>query len=172
MRQRRPGIARASRSKAHVNRNLLQCIRKHGVTFPVAIDTVLISIRLHRPRTRTIQIHWPILPMRAWLNALVSDCPQFLFAGHTSCEAAADVFTTFWRKFRQCEPNHCIFGDGKELSRCIPVFFHGDEGRGARKTPFLVQSWQPVISHLGLNATNMSGSIVCKCRVQYHLRAN
>ena len=155
-------LAAATRSKKNVNRNFMNVIHKHGVTFRVEIDSVQTPIRFVRPKLHAKTLRWPILTMRAWLRALINECPQFLFAGEKSCESekAKQTFRSFWEQYAKANPQHEFFTSGKPPEYSIPVMFHGDEGRGARKTPFLVQSWQPVVSHLGLSRTTVSGHLV------------
>jgi hypothetical protein len=39
----------------------------------------------------------------------------------------------------------------------LPLTLHGDEGRGRNKDPVLIESFVPVISHKGIQFTNISG---------------
>lgn len=69
----------------------------------------------------------------------------------------AFTLAIFWGTFQQCDPNHPVFTDGTDLETAIPYMIHGDEGRGLRRQPFMVQAWQPVLSWKGLAKTNTSG---------------
>ncbi|CAJ1375798.1 unnamed protein product [Effrenium voratum] len=71
------------------------------------------------------------------------------------------AFTDFWRLYREYDANHPVFQEQHDMSVRLPVFCHGDEGRGLRRVPFMVEVWQPVLSHKGANCTNMSGHTFC-----------
>ena len=43
---------------------------------------------------------------------------------------------------------------------CIPYHIHGDEGRGQLKRPYMVVSWQCVISHHGPQVCNESSFLI------------
>ena len=97
-------LASASKSKAHVNRNLMTAIRKHGVTVDVRLETVQISVQVLTPRIRTISVRWPILPMQAWLEALCREC----------------AFATFWEKFAYCFPDRIVYQSGRTWRHAYP----------------------------------------------------
>ena len=153
-------MASASKSRAHVNRNLMHVIKKHGASMSVALDTVPIHVRVFRPKVKTVKLHWPILPMTSWLEALHRECPQFLYGGHASLGAAKGIFREFWARLQPLASSHPIYWSGKDLGSCLPMHWHGDEGRGSRKQPFLVQGFQPIIPWQGLSKTNVSGWLI------------
>ena len=151
-------IASAKKSKTNVCRNLFTVIRKRGVSFPVDLDVTKVTIRVRHPKVKNMDVYWPILPMRSWLTSLLKHCPRFLFCGSDALTPTVEeTFKSFWHDYRQCDhEDHPVYSSGKPLTHCIPYMLHGDEGRGARKIPFLVQSWQPVITHKGLHHTTTS----------------
>ena len=163
-------MASASKSKANANRNLMQVIKKRGAAFAVGLDTVLLHVRVYRPKVKTVQLRWPVFPMASWLEALNKECPQFLYAGHCTLAPAKAVFQDFWNTLQRVDPSHPVYSSGKDLSCCIPCHWHGDEGRGSRKQPFLVQGWQPVIPWQGLSKTNVSGCLDCRSLPCYSYR--
>ena len=65
----------------------------------------------------------------------------------------------------QVNPNHVIFQELGDfpIACAIPYFIHGDEGRGYCRRPFMVESWQPVISYKGLDKINESGYLGLCC---------
>lgn len=67
------------------------------------------------------------------------------------------MLSDFWDVWREVEGSHEVFSSGKPLNSVIPFFTHGDEGATLRQLPFMVQSWQPVISWLGPGSTSVSG---------------
>ena len=71
----------------------------------------------------------------------------------------------FWHRYRQCQPEHEVFqlADSKQISlaRTAPLLFHGDEGRGRRRTPFLVTSFHGLLGRgirAGLEAQAKAGA--------------
>ncbi|CAK9014188.1 Uncharacterized protein SCF082_LOCUS12240 [Durusdinium trenchii] len=154
-------VARAGQSKKNACRNLHRLIDRNNVLFPVPIDCGLIRVSFRRPQYRTEQIYWPFLRMRDWVRCLLRDTPQMLLAGHELSDFVGwqQVFTTFWDSYRMVNPNHVIFQELGDfpIACAIPYFIHGDEGRGYCRRPFMVESWQPVISYKGLDKINESG---------------
>lgn len=51
----------------------------------------------------------------------------------------------FWRRYSKEYPDFTAFTSGKSLSNSIPCMIHGDEGRGFKKLPILLLSWQGVL---------------------------
>lgn len=90
-----------------------------------------------------------------------------LLAGHELSDFVGwqQVFTTFWDSYRMVNPNHVIFQELGDfpIACAIPYFIHGDEGRGYCRRPFMVESWQPVISYKGLDKINESGYLGLCC---------
>ena len=72
-----------------------------------------------------------------------------LLGGCGSLKKAAPMLTSFWNKYRVLFPRHHLWKDvdeqKKSLSRCIPVYLHGDEGTYYRKSGVLVCSFQGAI---------------------------
>jgi len=103
--------------------------------------------------------------MASWVRALLDQSPGMLLAGHCLRDVTKwqAVFSRFWDLYRHVNPNHCIYADGLDARNCIPYFMHGDEGRGYCRRPFMVESFQPVISQKGLEYTNESGKLDLHC---------
>ena len=152
-------LSRAGQSKANACRNLHRLINRNNVLFPVPIDCGLVRVALRKPEYRTEQVYWPFLRMKDWIRCLLRESPKMLLAGYDLADAPGwtGVFSTFWSKYRLTNPSHCIFSDNLDTRYAIPYFLHGDEGRGYCRRPFMVESFQPVISHKGLDHINESG---------------
>ena len=69
------------------------------------------------------------------------------------------LFVQFWHRFRFCRPDLDLYKQefAHDLSLCIPVAYHGDEGRGKMKRPLMVLAFQPLISHMGPEYANANG---------------
>ena len=153
-------IARAGQSKTNACRNLHALIDKHNQLFPVRIDCELVRVAFRKPYYRQDQIYWPVLRMGEWVDALLREAPEMILAGHTleDQQGWEAVFATFWMKYEQVNPGHPVYSDFDEATRrkCVPYFLHGDEGRGQCRKPLMIESFQPCVSHRGLEFTNES----------------
>ncbi len=68
----------------------------------------------------------------------------------------------FWDEYLLSDPDHPMKHGGPPKEYTIPLYVHGDEGRGKRHLPLMVQCIQPVISYKGVNFKNSSGSLDMK----------
>ena len=152
-------IAKCSGPKGGRNacRALRRLIQREGLSLAVDLDFVELTCRRKKPKIQDITIEWPVLPMTNWVRFLANEHPQLLLGGHTWQQDWKGSFTWFWNFWKEMEPHHEIYNSGKPLSNCIPFLTHGDEGQTLRKTAFMVQSWQPMISWQGPDVTTMSG---------------
>ena len=61
----------------------------------------------------------------------------------------AAILQEFWSRFESLQPQHPIFQRARDgwinLSRAAPLLYHGDEGRGRRRQPFLVCSFHSIL---------------------------
>ena len=142
------------------SRNLTGLIYNQGAALDIEMNYVSITCRKKRPRIHDVKVHWPVLSMRSWCHYILTHHPGILLGGHRLSNKSGweMMLQTFWNRFRDIKPDHCVFSSSKPLARCIPFMTHGDEGVTHRRVPFMVQSWQPVISFLGPNHTAISGS--------------
>ena len=154
-------LSRAGQSKTNACRNLHQLIDTNNVLYPVPIDCQLIRVAFRKPEYRTEEMWWPMLRMEGWVQCLLKRTPKVLLGGHSLQDSAGwkRTLSQFWAFFKLVNPGHCIFTDGNDydVTTAIPFFLHGDEGRGYCRRPFMVESFQPVISAKGLEKTNESG---------------
>ena len=158
-------MAKCSNSKnRNACRNLTKLIRRSGACVDIELGFVQVTCRKRRPKIQEIDIHWPIVPMRGWCKYLFEHEPGLLLGGHSRGMSAAwmRMFSEFWSKYRAIKPDHELYSSNKPLGQCIPFMTHGDEGVSHRRVPFLVESWQPVISYLGPGRTTVSGKLVLR----------
>lgn len=151
-------IAGVHRSRTNACRNLHALLdRTTGCQVPVQMDVVKIPIRRVRP-IRILNAWWPQLPVRNWLRFFFHEHAGFLLAGHRLNDASSwrKTFQKFWDLYRQNDSGHPVFSKDWDLSLCLPIYVHGDEGRGLARKPWMCIAWQPVISHEGLESCNDS----------------
>ena len=128
---------------------------------PVRIDAIEIPVKFRKPKVREQLVWWPTLRMSDWIKALVSSCPEILLCGFKLEDDMGwkQVLSSFWQIYQTIDPNHCFFESTIPFTNAIPYYLHGDEGRGLRSKPFLVESFQPVIANQGLFETNEKGQL-------------
>ena len=154
-------LARAGISKSNAARNLHKILETSGVMLPVKPDCILITIKRKKKKNRLEQMWFPVLRMTSWIECLLKECPPVLLAGHQLEDRVAweHTFANFWQLFRHTDPGHPIFSTDIPLGQAIPYLVHGDEGRGLRKVPWMVESWQLLISYAGIMVTNESTNL-------------
>ena len=97
---------------------------------------------------------------------------QKLLAGHplTQKDAWSRAFLDFWHKYQCVNGAHPVFYDhAGELSVCIPVLLHGDEGVGHRRRPVLQLSWGPMLSIGSGSWDRLFLMTTCPCKLYAHL---
>lgn len=80
----------------------------------------------------------------------IPNTPVFFLAGKTLDEwaDAQNMLKEFWSRYGKIDQTMVP----SNPSQTIPVYLHGDEGRGLGKRPLLVISFQPVMSWVGANS--------------------
>ena len=107
------------------------------------------------PGTRYVG-DFQVISFRNWLTFLVNYNCWHILAGLAKPDPPRerDIFKAFWTRYRMWRPQHEIWdiidSKGIDLSRVAPVVIHGDEGRGFKKSAFLVMAYH---SYLGLGTT-------------------
>lgn len=72
------------------------------------------------------------------------------------------MFSSFWQRFRSVRPDLDLYRrQDWDHSMCVPIAYHGDEGRGKLKRPILILAFQPLISFKGMEYINSSGNPDC-----------
>ena len=152
-------LAKAGRSRTNACRNLRKLLLKSGRMLPVEIDCVSVRVRYKKPKVRVIDVWWPILKMKDFARALFDKAPGALLGGHRLCdeELWKKTFTTFWAEYQTIDETHPFFETGFSPETSVPIYVHGDEGRGLRSRPFMVLSWQTAVPCCGLDGLNEKG---------------
>ena len=97
-----------------------------------------------------------------WLRCIISSDISIL-CGDNNPETC---FRDFWEAFRLNNPDHKVFQvhSSEVLTRVVPLFLHGDEGRGQKKSPYLVLSMESPIGCI----PRLKGA--CGCRAYMESR--
>lgn len=130
-----------------VQRMLPPRFRQHGLALDVPISWFDLPSRGSENRHQ-----FPYLRPTDLIAALVEkDILGKLVGGNctSSGEIDEECLLAFWRRYA-CEfPDFGLYQasaeEGFPLRRVIPLFIHGDEGRGFKKNGILIVSFQPVI---------------------------
>ena len=68
------------------------------------------------------------------------------------------VLSDFWKQYVLYDKCHIMNMAGSPpRTRTVPLYLHGDEGRGKYKLPVMVQAVQPCLSWKGSKYKNSSG---------------
>ena len=130
--------------------------RTAGTLIDLQIDVCEVTVKMRKP-VRCLRVWWPMLKMESWAQWMLRNKPQLLLGGQIPDPAGTwkDQYYNFWQSYQLIQPDHPVFSrDDIDKGACIPYFFHGDEGRGQHRRPYLVISWQCAIGHLGPQVTN------------------
>ena len=104
-----------------------------------------------KPNPEQPPLDYPCLLLRDWAEFLLKMNCWHVLCGLLAPDSKREraIWTEFWARYRKVEPLHPIFrlaDEGKiDLSRTAAMLLHGDEGRGRRRSPFLVVSYHSIL---------------------------
>ncbi|CAL1170763.1 unnamed protein product [Cladocopium goreaui] len=109
--------------------------KKFGQSIDVKISTTDLPTKMS----------FPYVKFSSWLRYIVEYDNLDCLVGTGDVEKMRPVLTTFWKRFEALYPHHviCDRAEGDRdfhRSMCIPVLYHGDEGRGLKKKQLMVLS--------------------------------
>ena len=130
-------------------------IHVKGKTLAVPVSSVKVKAKVPR-RRKLAFLEWPVIYLSSWLRfCLESSLYQgfFFLAGRTleHWDDVKRVCKTFWERYAFVDSDKPAFPEST-----LPVYLHGDEGRGLCKRPLLVISLQCAIPWYGENEVNSS----------------
>ena len=136
--------------------NLYRFIHKKNRTLPIAISAVKIPVKIRKP-SQVISKQWPVLHLSSWLRTCMTDPHYgvfFVLGGKTldQLDEVHDMFSRFWQRYSYVDGSLAPPSPGS----AIPIFIHGDEGRGQGKRPLMIVSFQVVIPWSGEDVVNNS----------------
>ncbi|CAE7454880.1 unnamed protein product, partial [Symbiodinium microadriaticum] len=100
---------------------------------------------------------------QSWVQFLLRECPDLLGGSPGECYSN---FECFWKLYKMEHPTHAIFSThAQRLDSVVPLCIHGDEGRGLKKSNYLVMSMQ---SPLG--STPRPSKRKCNCEASLRHR--
>ena len=109
--------------------------KKFGQSIHVKISTTDLPTKMS----------FPYVKFSSWLRYIVEYDNLDCLVGTGDVEKMRPMLTTFWKRFEALYPHHviCDRAEGDRdfhRSMCIPVLYHGDEGRGLKKKQLMVLS--------------------------------
>ena len=154
-------IAQAGQSKSNACRNLHRLIHREGMTVPVRISTVRVPVRKRRPTVQKLMVWYPIIYPSSWIEFLLKKHSYLLLGGwdlKTQAGEWQQLLNDFWIKYKAYNPSHVMNeAEAPPGHVTIPIYLHGDEGRGKYKLPIMVEAFQACISYKGTSYKNSSG---------------
>jgi hypothetical protein len=118
---------------------LLSVLKKHGL---------MIDIPINRKDISETTKNYPYIKPYDTIQALFRKGHFHKVIGVSRSDAAA-VFTEFWQRWRLIQADHQVFEriDAGEIdpATLVPLFTHGDGGRGYKKCNVDVFHWQPCL---------------------------
>lgn len=129
------------KNPANWSRNLHTLISRWSLSLPVTVSHVLCPCLF---RSTTSMVPWPILLLSDWLPVIFKRTGgSLLLNGFTLDDAQHELqLSSFWELYKTVRPSHRVYtAHAQQLHRVIPMYYHGDEGRGKLKRPILVTSF-------------------------------
>lgn len=127
---------------------------KHALRVPMTMVTTPLRARRFARRCKVVHEPRPVLHLRDWMRVSFEEpyLGGFFLGGYllTELQKAEDLLQQFWDRH--------FFADGQMPSnprRTIPIYLHGDEGRGLGKRPIEIIGFQAVIPWCGEANTNL-----------------
>ena len=94
-----------------------------------------------------------------WARFILQHRCWHVLAGlrHPDEQREMSIWLEFWKRYEAIEPGHPIFQANVDLSRCAAIVAHGVEGRGRRRSAFMVCSFHSCLG-FGTNAATTVAS--------------
>ena len=130
-------ISKVHKCQKTACRALHRLIESSGVTLPLPLDAVQISVKRTKPRVEQYQAWWPFITMRTWATYLLENHPKALLVYDLNESSKwRKMLDGFWSVYAGIDPQHMIFSSTlTEAVRCPTVSMVMREGDCA-KFPF------------------------------------
>ncbi|CAE7232915.1 unnamed protein product [Symbiodinium microadriaticum] len=139
-------ISSAGQSKTNASRNLHRLIHREGVTLPLEISMVQIPVRKWRPSVKKVMVYYPCIYPSTWMSYLLEKQSYLILGGVDLQEPSKwqSALSDFWMQFVLYDQHHIMNKPGAPpRTHTVPLYLHGDEGRGKYKLPIMVEAVQP-----------------------------
>ena len=147
------GESAASRSGALVQLSRASSRNAERDTHRILVNRCRLSLEPWVPLSeiRVNNQKLTVLRLKTWMDFLLRKHCIHICAGlkRPNQERQDAIFEEFWSRYKCSNPRHPVYDLEREgrlrLCRCIPIVYHGDEGRGRRRHPLLVTSFTPIL---------------------------
>ena len=132
------------------------------MTVPVSINFVNVPIRRRRPVLKKVDIAYPVVYPSSWMKFLLREHSYLVLGGIDIMDTARwqALLSEFWLLHKAYDTSHIMSGrHTPPVTHTVPLYIHGDEGRGKYKLPIMVEGIQPCISFKGISFKNSSGPL-------------
>ena len=154
-------LAKCTSKYGNECRSLHRLIHSRGMTLGVQVKSVPVPVLDMTGKPKKIVAQYPVLMPSCWVKCVFEQwAGQPLLGGHCLDDECAwrNMSSTFWARWENVRPDMEVFSTNEyDLSLCVPLTLHGDEGRGKLRRPVMITAVQPLISWKGPLYTNSSG---------------
>jgi hypothetical protein len=129
----------ANGNKGNADPIVRRAMHGHGMFLGLQLKLIDVGLKAHHS---VVSIRDMVQAMsRHDMEGLLVGKPQGYKIG-----SANDMLCEFWARHKLVYPSHPIHSKhaGRE-GKCIPIYFHGDEGRGQKKTATMAMQWHPCL---------------------------
>ena len=141
------GLVQLSKvSESHSERDGQKIIAKK---FKLAIPVDIVDL----PKTPGMRYtgNFSVISLKSWAQYIVNmGCWNMLVGlSKSDPQREQDLLRTFWSRYQKLFPTHTVFDtiakEQIDVSRLAPLLFHGDEGRGRKRSGLLVLSYHAML---------------------------
>ena len=130
------GEAATSSQEANAQRSVQRMFERRRLSLPVPIASMDHEVVVGLSRSL---VTYHVKP-EDWIKYLLETDPSLLSGVSGDMKANNKAF---WTLYKLQHETHAVFSKhGHRLEDVLPVFLHGDEGRGKKKTGYLVMSFE------------------------------
>ena len=132
------------------------------MTVPIDISLVKVPVRKRRPVVKKEIVWFPVLYPSSWIPFLLQHHSYLLLGGLDLHEPDKwqRALDEFWGKYKACDKDHIMHeASAPPTTHTVPIYIHGDEGRGKYRLPIMDEAFQPCLSFQGTAYKNSSGSL-------------
>ena len=117
----------------NAERDLHSLFRRYELAIPVNLSCMRFGL---------LYLHY--ISLETWFRFLLADYPHLLLGGFNTGDPRSGVLLeSFWEAYRVAHGDHFVFREHpRDLKRCVPFYWHLDEGTGLRKSAVLVFNMQ------------------------------
>ena len=132
-----------------------------------------LPIPLHEIGVPESHVRFPVLHLRDWAQYLLDNNLWHTLCGLRSPDLDRErvILAGFWSEYKRIHPTHPVFHLGLSLEDCVPMVFHGDEGRGRRRQGWLVTNYHSILGR-GIQAALDKDALEKRPRNYVKLRCN